>query len=94
MVYVPLETVKRLALRRWREALPANPSTPKPTWYDIKLEWYKMLEWIPQGWGDFDKFLFQFPPEDRDEITQKNRRWDHKRRREEEWRIVPECDFI
>jgi len=86
MVYVPLEAVKRLALRKWRDALSSNPSAPKPTWGDIKLEWYRLLEWIPQKWGDFDGFLLQFPPEDRNVIIQGNRRgwelgWDPDKRR-------------
>ena len=70
MVYVPIKAVRRLMLRRWREARRENPELPRPTMQDTELEWFKMLDWLPpKGGPEFPKFRNQFPPEDRRRIS-------------------------
>ena len=58
MVYVPFEVVERLMLTRF----------PKPTALDIRIEWFKMLEWLPTNEQAFEEFRRRFPLEDRKQI--------------------------
>jgi len=68
-VYVPYEAVKRLLLARWEKARIKNPDLPPPTAWEIKVEWFGMLEYYATSSTDFFRFRSQFPPKDRKKIT-------------------------
>jgi len=63
MVYVPYEAVERLMLSKWVE------NTPKPTALEIRIEWYRMLEFYPLDIEAFRTFVNRFPLEDRKKIS-------------------------
>ena len=70
MVYVPFVVVRRLLLRRWEKKRLENPELPRPTVWEIQLEWFKILDWLPpRGDPTFRQFMNQFPAEDRGRIS-------------------------
>jgi len=68
MVYVPFEAVKHLMLQRWREKKTLDPDTPPPTISEIRIEWFKILDWVPENYDAFERLKNQFPLEDRKRI--------------------------
>jgi len=69
MVYVPLDAVRRLMLSRWEKTRVKNPKAPRPREWEIRVEWYKMLEFYPLSSQDFFRFRSQFPFVDQVKIT-------------------------
>ena len=69
MTYVPYDAVKRLMLARWEKDRLENPELPPPTTWEIKVEWFRMLEYSPTSSRDFFRFRDQFLPEDQKKIT-------------------------
>ena len=68
MVYVPYEVVERLMIAKWESTLIDNPSASKPSPQEIRIEWFRMLEFYPQNNEAFNNFLNRFPFEDRKNI--------------------------
>ena len=68
MVNVSYEMVERLMISKWQSALQENPNTPKPSVQEIRIEWYRMLEFYPTNIREFENFTNRFPLEDRKTI--------------------------
>jgi len=77
VVYVPYEVVKRLMLKRWEKAREEKPGLPRPTLWEIKVEWFRMLEYHPLSSAEFFNFRDQFPRGDQVKIT--HRRYSRQR---------------
>jgi len=69
MVHVPYEVVERLMIAKWESALYDNPNASKPSPQEIRIEWFKMLEFYPQNNEAFNNFANRFPLEDRKKIS-------------------------
>ena len=67
MVYVPYEVVRRWMLERWGLKKKELPDTPPLTASDIRIEWFKILDWVPESYEDFERFRNQFL-HDRDKV--------------------------
>ena len=65
MVYVPYEVVRRWMLEKWRLKKNELPDTPPLTVLDIRIEWFKILDWVPESFEDFERFSNQFNWQDR-----------------------------
>lgn len=66
MVYVPYEAVERLMIAKWEER---GAGASKPTALEIRIEWFRMLEFYPQNLREFENFVNRFPLEDRKKIS-------------------------
>lgn len=77
MTYVPYEVVKRLLLSRWEKAREEDPDLPRPTAWEIKVEWFGMLDYSPSSAQEFFRLRDQFPRRDQVKIT--HRRYTRQR---------------
>ncbi|MEM4246487.1 MAG: hypothetical protein QW390_04240 [Candidatus Bathyarchaeia archaeon] len=68
MVYVPYVVAKEWMMARWEEARKHNPSLPRPTPQEIKIQWLKWLDYYPLSTLELEKFKTIFSPEDRNKI--------------------------
>ena len=68
MVYVPYEVVRRWMLERWGLKKKELPDTPPLTLSDISIEWFKILDWVPESSEDFERFRNQFGSQDRNKV--------------------------
>ena len=84
MTYVPYEVVKRLLLARWEKAREEKPDLPRPTAWEIKVAWFRMLDYSPSSSVQFFNFRDQFPRRDQVRITHnryRRQRYSGKRHR-------------
>ena len=68
MVYIPYDVVKRWMMEKHRRLLDENPNVEPLYTFDVKIQWFKWLEWIPNSQEEFEKFRNQFPIQDRGTI--------------------------
>ena len=66
MVYVPYEMVERLMVSKWEKG---EAGVFKPTPQEIRVEWFRMLEFYPLDIEAFRTFVNRFPLEDRKKIS-------------------------
>jgi len=55
-------------IRKWEEARKENPSLPRPTKFDINIQWFKWLDWVPTSSMDLNSFQQMFTMQDRGHI--------------------------
>jgi hypothetical protein len=58
--------VERLMVSKWEKG---ETGASKPTPQEIRIEWFRMLEFYPMNQTAFESFVNRFPLEDRKKIS-------------------------